>query len=278
MTHELVQLSSGELKRLQGALQAGMLSLAHADAGLLHANIAGSNNQLRSSITQCLQRWDACGGSSSALAEAIAGLMRQRETGQISSSELVWSGPEMGNGDTTRDQAIVIREMVEQVEHRLLLTTYNIAPYGFIKELLALIQLRMQEAPGLEARVVLNIPRKEHDRTAAHCLVAKFHAKKWKKLWGRSLPQPLGFYDPRSLELERQMQAVFHVKTVVADQRLLVTSANLSDNAQLHNCELGIHYPNSSYASDVWEHFDRLIQRKVLLPVAAEEPSDSLES
>ena len=41
------------------------------------------------------------------------------------------------------------------------------------------------------------------------------------------------------------MQAVFHVKTVVADQRLLVTSANLSDNAQKHNCELGIHYPNS---------------------------------
>ena len=207
MTHELVQLSSGELKRLQGALQAGMLSLAHADAGLLHANIAGSNNQLRSAISQCLQRWDACGGSSSALAEAIAGLMRQRETGQISSSELVWSGPEMGNGDTTRDQAIVIREMVEQVQHRLLLTTYNIAPYGFIKELLTLIQLRMQEAPGLEARVVLNIPRKEHDRTAAHCLVAKFHAKRWKRLWERSLPQPLGFYDPRSLELERQLPA-----------------------------------------------------------------------
>ena len=49
MTHELVQLSSGELKRLQGALQAGMLSLAHADAGLLHNS--GSNIQLRSSIT-----------------------------------------------------------------------------------------------------------------------------------------------------------------------------------------------------------------------------------
>ena len=177
MTHELVQLSSGELRRLQGALQSGMLSLAHADAGLLHANIAGSNNQLRSAISQCLQRWDACGGSSSALAEAIAGLMRQRESGQNSSSELVWSGPEMGNGDTTRDQAIVIREMVEQVQHRLLLTTYNIAPYGFIKELLALIQLRMQAAPSLEARVVLNIARaKEHDRTQPHCLVAKFHA------------------------------------------------------------------------------------------------------
>jgi len=279
MTHELVQLSSGELKRLHGALDSGMLSLAHADDGLLHANIGGSDNQLRSSVSQCLQRWDSCGGSSSALAEAISGLMRQRETGQRNSSELVWSGPEMGNGDTTRDQAVVIREMVEQVEHRLLLTTYNIAPSGFIKELLALIQLRMQASPTLEARVVLNVPRKEHDRTAAHCLVAKFHAKKWKKLWHRSLPQPLGFYDPRSLELDRQMQAVFHVKTVVADQRLLVTSANLSDNAQKHNCELGIHYPHSNHADAVWDHFDRLIQRGVLKSISpSEDLSDTLES
>ena len=267
MTHELVQLSSGELRRLQGALQAGMLSLDHADAGLLHANIAGSNNQLRSSITQCLQRWNACGGSPSALAEAIAGLMRQRETGQSSSSELVWSGPEMGNGDTTRDQAIVIREMVEQVQHRLLLTTYNIAPYGFIKELLALIQLRMQAAPSLEARVVLNIARDRHDTSASQCLVAKFHDHTWRKLWKASLPQPQGFYDPRSLELKREHQAVFHVKTVVADQRLLVTSANLSDNAQKHNCELGIHYPHSGHADAVWEHFDRLIARGVLMQI-----------
>ena len=267
MTHELVQLSSGELKLLQGALQSGMLSLAHAHDGLLHANIAGSDRALRSSISQCLQRWDACGGSSPALAEAVAGLMRQREAGQVSSSELVWSGPEMGNGDTTRDQAIVIREMVEQVEHRLLLTTYNIAAYGFIKELLALIQLRMEAAPNLKARVVMNIARDRHDTSASQCLVAKFRDHTWRKLWKASLPQPEGFYDPRSLELKREHQAVFHVKTVVADQRLLVTSANLSDNAQKHNCELGIHYPHSGHADAVWEHFDRLIVRGVLMQI-----------
>ena len=193
--------------------------------------------------------------------------MRQREAGQVSSSELVWSGPEMGNGDTTRDQAIVIREMVEQVEHRLLLTTYNIAAYGFIKELLALIQLRMEAAPNLKARVVMNIARDRHDTSASQCLVAKFRDHTWRKLWKASLPQPEGFYDPRSLELKREHQAVFHVKTVVADQRLLVTSANLSDNAQKHNCELGIHYPHSGHADAVWEHFDRLIARGVLMQI-----------
>ena len=91
--------------------------------------------------------------------------------------------------------------------------------------------------------------------------------------------QPQGFYDPRSLELKKEHQAVFHVKTVVADERLLVTSANLSDNAQKHNCELGIHYPNSVHADAVWEHFDRLIARGVLMPVEANpDPLNELES
>ena len=176
--------------------------------------------------------------------------MRQRESGQNGSSELVWSGPEIGNGDTTRDQAIVIREMVEQVEDRLLLTTYTIAPYGFIKELLALIQLRMQAAPSLEARVVLNIARDRHDTSASQCLIAKFRDHTWRKLWKTSLPQPQGFYDPRSLNSSGSIRP-YSMKTVVADGRLLVTSANLSDNAQKHNCELGIHYPHSSHADGV---------------------------
>ena len=79
------------------------------------------------------------------------------------------------------------------------------------------------------------------------------------------MPQPAGFFDPRSLELKREEQAVFHVKSVVADQELLVTSANLSDSGQLRNCELGIHYPHSDYAEAVWQHFHRLIQTGVLV-------------
>ena len=167
--------------------------------------------------------------------------MRQRESGQNSSSELVWSGPEMGNGDTTRDQAIVIREMVEQVEHRLLLTTYNIAPYGFIKELLALIQLRMQAAPGLEARVVLNIARDRHDTSASQCLVAKFRDHTWRRLWKASLPQPQGFYDPRSLELKREHQAVFHVEN--SGRRSAITSDECEPQRQRSKTQLRTRHP-----------------------------------
>ena len=70
---------------------------------------------------------------------------------------------------------------------------------------------------------------------------------------------------------------MFHVKCCVADEDLLVTSANLTDSAQLDNCELGIHFPgrfndrNNNLANNVWNHFDRLIQRQppALVPIEA---------
>ena len=57
MTHELVQLSSGELKRLQGALHQNAL------AGPCRCRAAArQHRRLRQpaalSITQCLQRWE----------------------------------------------------------------------------------------------------------------------------------------------------------------------------------------------------------------------------
>jgi phosphatidylserine/phosphatidylglycerophosphate/cardiolipin synthase-like enzyme len=58
------------------------------------------------------------------------------------------------------------------------------------------------------------------------------------------------FFDPRSLSLEKE-KAVCHVKAVVADQELLVTSANLTDAAQLANFELGLHLSSAAHADDV---------------------------
>ena len=56
-------------------------------------------------------------------------------------------------------------------------------------------------------------------------------------------------------------------EAVVADQELLVTSANLTDAAQLANFELGLHLSSPAHADDVWDHFDRLIQQGLLQSV-----------
>lgn len=130
--------------------------------------------------------------------QLIQALLDQRRGDAAARSiDLVWSGPDAGAGAITRDQSVLIRQLVERAEQRLLITTYAFNNGPFIKALF-------------------------------------------------------------------QEKAVCHVKAVVADEEVLVTSANLTDAAQLSNVELGLHLSSPSHADDVWDHFDRLIQQGLL--------------
>jgi len=119
--------------------------------------------------------------------------------------------------------------------------------------------------PTLHVRMVCNIHRDRGDTSSPETLRRKFQQQTWSRLWVEP-PAPALFFDPRSLSLERE-KAVCHVKAVVADHELLVTSANLTDAAQLSNFELGLHLSSSAHADDVWDHFDRLIQQGLLQSV-----------
>ena len=177
----------------------------------------------------------------------------------------MWSGPDAGAGSITRDQSVLIRQLVERAEERLLLTTYAFYKGPFIKELFQLIRERMVSLPKLQVRMICNIHRDRGDTSSPEALIRKFQQQTWSRLWPEP-PPPALFFDPRSLFLERE-KAVCHVKAVVADQELLVTSANLTDAAQLSNFELGLHLSSPALADDVWDHFERLIQKDLLQSV-----------
>ena len=196
----------------------------------------------------------------------VQALLDQRHSDAAARSiELVWSGPDAGAGAITRDQSVLIRQLVERAEQRLLLTTYAFYKGPFIKELFQLIHQRMIALPTLQVRMVCNIHRDRGDTSSPEALIRKFQQQTWSRLWPE-LPAPSLFFDPRSLSLERE-KAVCHVKAVVADQELLITSANLTDAAQLSNFELGLHLSRSIHADDVWDHFERLIQQGFLQSV-----------
>ena len=218
------------------------------------------------SLVTWLERWRAAGGSQEALLMTVQALLDQRRSDAAARSiALVWSGPDPGAGSITRDQAVLIRQLVERAEQRLLLTTYAFYKGPFIKELFQLIRERMVALPKLQVRMVCNIQRDRGDTSIPEALIRKFQQQTWSRLWPE-LPVPALFFDPRSLSLERE-KAVCHVKAVVADQELLVTSANLTDAAQLSNFELGLHLSSVTHADDVWDHFDRLIQVGLLQPI-----------
>ena len=170
------------------------------------------------------------------------------------------------------DQAVLIREMVERCQQRLLITTFNLWRGGFIAELLDRVQQRLVSNPELESRMVVNIPRPRGSTVLADQLRQAFVHDTWRHLWDPKRARPQGFFDPRSLDLSRDRPSVFHVKCCVADDELLVTSANLSDSAQLDNCELGIHFRHGNRADAVWQHFDRLIHRQPPGLVPIEKP------
>lgn len=270
MSQPLLALSSGELQRLAGCLRAQPTT--PGEAALSQHQIASDRIGVRQSLLGWLEEWCRRGGSNASLELTINLLLEQRRGQGNGQAELVWSGPQGGAGDITRDQAVLIREMVERCQQRLLITTFNIWRGGFIAELLDRIQQRLETNPKLEARVVVNIPRPRRSSVAADELRQAFVHDTWRHLWNPGRPRPGGYFDPRSLDLARERPSVFHVKCCVADDELLVTSANLSDSAQLDNCELGIHFPNGNRADAVWQHFDRLIQRPPPALVPIEKP------
>jgi phosphatidylserine/phosphatidylglycerophosphate/cardiolipin synthase-like enzyme len=264
-------LSTAELETLLAALDPHRDDSHRGDPGALAADLADPPAFLAriglatgpGSLGAWLERWRASGGGKEALLLSIEALLDQRRGDAAARSiELVWSGPDAGAGSVTRDQSVLIRQLVERAEQRLLLTTYTFYNGPFINALFQLIRERMVAHPTLRVRMVCNIHRDRGDTSSADALIRKFQQQTWSRLWPEP-PAPAVFFDPRSLSLERE-KAVCHVKAVVADQEVLVTSANLTDAAQLSNFELGLHLSSPSHADDVWDHFDRLIQQGLL--------------
>lgn len=275
MSLPLLALSSSELQRLAACLRSQ--PARPGAAALSQHQIASDRPELRQALLIWLDDWHQRGGTNASLELTLNLLLEQRQHQGSGQAELVWSGPQGGAGDITRDQAVLIREMVPRCEQRLLITTFNLWRGGFITELLDRVQQQLVIHPHLEARMVVNIPRPRGSTVVADQLRQAFVHDTWRHLWDPSRPRPQGYFDPRSLDLSRERPTVFHVKCCVADDELLVTSANLSDSAQFDNCELGIHFPagglvpGHSRADAVWQHFDRLIHRQPPALVSIEE-------
>ncbi|MCS5700889.1 phospholipase D-like domain-containing protein [Cyanobium sp. FGCU-52] len=275
MADLLADLSTAQLEALQAVLSQKIDGLAGNDLCLEHPHALLSRLGLEtvmdpdglggSRLVEWLAAWRHAGGNGPTLAMAVASVLAERMAQRSSQRvELVWSGPSPGVGTITRDQSVLIRQLVEQAQKRLLVTTYAIYPGPFIRELMGLVQQRMALFPTLRVRLVCNIHRPKGNTSTPEQLVKQFREKTWPALWGDDAQesQPEVFFDPRSTSL--RPEAVCHVKAVVADDGVLVTSANLTDAAQLHNFELGVRLSSPTHADAVWLHFQRLVETGLL--------------
>ena len=268
----IAALSSIQLQTLLAVLQEHQTALNSVEEVCTHLSRIAllDNDQSFLDLAACLSDWYNAGGNSQTLSLAVQALLNQRESLSNQKLELVWSGPDAGIGAVTRDQSLLILQLIEQVQYHLLITTFNFYKGPFIKKLFERIAIKMNQEPNLKVRCVCNIMRPKGNTSTPEQLLQHFRQQTWCQLWPQHLVnrEPEIYCDPRSLNLHPE--AVFHVKTLVADQELLITSANLTDAAQLHNFELGLRLSQYQQANDVWNHFDQLIRSGLLVPVLTE--------
>ena len=75
------------------------------------------------------------------------------------------------------------------------------------------------------------------------------------------------YFDPRALEIDGP-GGVLHAKAVVADEeRVFITSANLTEAALDRNIEIGLLVRDTPLALSVVSHFRGLIDRELLRPL-----------
>ena len=178
--------------------------------------------------------------------------------------QLVWSGPNSDSGGNTRH---IFAELFASAEHSLWISSYVAQSR---RDILGRVAQRLDATPGLRVNLILNLPRYKHDDRATRKLVREFSDRFWKRWPGRK--RPCVYYDPRPARRDRGQ---LHAKLVVADdERVFITSANLTRAAWDANIELGVLFEDRAVAGRVVHHLQDLIDRKHLVRLRGSCPED----
>lgn len=247
------------LRRLADAVATARVAPPWPDDQLLHT--VGGPAWLGAE----LRRTTAAGIDPRALAWTLQLLASERADARRrwEGIELTWTGPDDVVTET-RDTGAVARQLFATATRDLLVATFAIDGGSKAAALLGVLRDRMVAVPGLRVRFFVNVHREHDDDRPADVLVTEYTARFWTEVWPWT-PRPAVFYDRRSVARSPGPKACLHAKVVVQDQaRTLITSANLTEAAQLRNIEAGVLLGDAAFARGVLEQFSRLVQRGYL--------------
>ena len=168
------------------------------------------------------------------------------------SVELVWTGPETQVVPLRQTEQVIL-QVIELAKERLLVVSY--AVYKIPRVCGALVRAADR---GVRLRIVVEAG----DRQGTHSVQSKLAA-----LGAAVAGRAEVYYWPAEQRPrnETEGQGVLHVKAAVADGRvLLLTSANLTENAFTLNMEMGVLVSGGGLPAQAERHFERLIDAGVL--------------
>jgi len=192
------------------------------------------------------------------LLDARADAVEARMAG-ASACQLVWTGPE-SIASNSRDTAVVIDDIFSTACRSVLVSSYVVQSGNVVFRTLA---RRMQDMPGLHARMFLHVARKPNDTRDESELLREFSAGLANQWPGQRRPEV--FYDPRTLSADRDVCASWHAKCVLADDEVaFVTSANFTEWAQERNVEAGVLIRSRQFVAQLRAQFDSLVHTKAV--------------
>jgi phosphatidylserine/phosphatidylglycerophosphate/cardiolipin synthase-like enzyme len=224
----------------------------HAHAAIL-ASL--SHPHYRSVAAELLEAWQAEAISVSPEAVALALLAAseaERRHREEQAADLVWTGPDT-EAVPIRHTEQAILQVIDAARERLLVVSY--AVYKIPRVCGALVRAADR---GVRLRIVVEAG----DRQGTHSVQSKLLA-----LGAAVAERAEVYYWPIEQRPRNDIegQGVLHVKAAVADgQMLLLTSANLTENAFTLNMELGVLIRGGVLPGRAEQHFELLIRSGVL--------------
>lgn len=255
MTPEFDGLAVETLEHLADALASGRLSAY--DAQRLREYVPAERAE---ATCQSLSALVALGASPPQIAWTLRLLARERRARRAARDdiELVWTGPEEG-GTASRDTRVVVRELFTRAERSLLIASYLTWDWDLMFGELA---RRMEASAALHVRMIVNIKAPKEGATID---VVSTFARDFRAQWPGAR-RPEVFYDPRTTALQGKHKVSMHAKCVIADgRRVLVTSANFTEAAQVRNIETGIALDDATMALALTQQFENLVATGALV-------------
>ncbi len=176
-----------------------------------------------------------------------------------SNFELVWTGPE-STVSRSRDTAVVVAELFSLAVRSVLVSTFVIRDG---QRVLAPLAARLDEIPGLTARLFVHVGRSWKDTRDESEILREFADRLAGEWPGARRPEV--FYDPRTLSSDEQTRASWHAKCVLVDDEIsFVTSANFTEWAQQRNVEAGVLVRSRHFTHQLRAQFDALVQTRAV--------------
>ena len=222
-------------------------------------------------ITYEMNRLSEQGMAKFHIAYLLRMMIAERQAAQFQHDrvDLVWSGLETP-GMKSRDTQVVVQELFDRAQHRVLIATYAIDQGEKAATLFTTLAQKLDSNPSFQVHIFLNISRPYGSQISEQKLLVDFAKTFQDQIWP-GIRLPAVFYDPRALSFGFGPKACLHAKCVVIDDHyLLITSANFTEAAHKRNLEAGILLDDPIAARSIQSQFDGLLKSKHLRPLKFE--------